>query len=101
MPPGKDVTSYYQRHVLPEIAVRGDRPTGHPLVTVDSFLAAPRPGTWHAAAGSWNRAFLDECDSFSGDETTHDDQVIATAGVFKKSAALMGGVFQQARLHGV
>ena len=97
----KTSLSYYQRHVLPELAIRGDRPTGPKLVRVDPFLAAAEAGNVVLLRGSWNRAFLDECDSFTGDDTTHDDQVIAAAGAFKKSAALMGGVFQQARLHGV
>lgn len=96
---GKDVTSYYQRHVLRGFAVRGDRPTGPKLVRVDPFLAAAEAGNVVLVRGSWNRTFLDECDTFTGDDSTHDDMVIAAAGVFKCSAR--AGHFSTSKLLGV
>ena len=82
---GKDVVSYYQRRVLPGFPVRGDRPTGPKLVRIDPFLAAAEAGNVVLVRGLWNRAFLDECDSFTGDDTTHDDQVVSAAGCFKRT----------------
>jgi len=84
---GKDVTSYYQRHILRGFAVRGDRPTGPKLVRIDPFLAACEAGNVVLLKADWNRAFIDECDAFTGDDTTHDDQVISAAGCFKRAMA--------------
>ena len=94
------MTSYYQRHVLRGFAVRGDRPTGPKLVRVDPFLAAAEAGNVvMVRRNGWHRAFLDECDAFTGDDTTHDDQVIAAVGAFKKSSRV--GTLSQQRLHGL
>jgi predicted phage terminase large subunit-like protein len=96
---GKDVVSYYQRHILRGFAVRGDRPTGPKLVRVDPFLAAAEAGNVVLLRGAWNRAFLDECDAFTGDDVGHDDQVIAACGAHKCSART--GSLTQMRMHGL
>jgi predicted phage terminase large subunit-like protein len=97
---GKDVTSYYQRHILRGFSVRGDRVTGPKLVRVDAFVAAAEAGNVVIALPKVQRAaFLEECDAFTGDDSTHDDQVIAAVGAFKKSAS--SGVSHSISLRGV
>ncbi len=110
---GKDVTATYQR-LLRGFAVRGDRPTGPKLVRVDPFLAASEAGNIvlvrkryvgngqgvAADAATWHGAFLAECDEFTGDDSTHDDQVIAAVGCYSR-AATQRGVFSTGRLLGV
>lgn len=83
---GKDVTSYYQRHVLRGYPVRGHRPTGSKLTRIDPFIAAAEAGNVMLVRGAWNFAFIDECDSFTGDDSSHDDQVISALGCFSRAA---------------
>jgi predicted phage terminase large subunit-like protein len=110
---GKDVTALYQR-LLSGYAVRGDRVTGQKLVRIDPFLAAAEAGNVvlvrkrYAGSGQgigveaagWHAAFLDECDEFTGDNSGHDDQVVAAAGCFSRGAAQRGQL-QVGRLLGI
>jgi phage terminase large subunit-like protein len=110
---GLDVIALYQR-LLRGFAVREDRATGHKLTRIDPFLAAAEagnvvlvrkryigngvgvgqdPATWHAA-------FLTEADEFTGDESTHDDQIIAAAGCFNR-AAMQRSAVQSGPVHGI
>ena len=85
---GKDVTDRYQRIVLPGFPVRGDRPTGPKLVRCDAFIAAAEAGNVVLLEGDWNAEFIAECDVFTGDDSTHDDQVIAATGCHAKAALM-------------
>jgi predicted phage terminase large subunit-like protein len=110
---GKDVTASYQR-LLRGFAVRGDRATGPKLVRVDPFLAAAEAGNVVLVRrryigngqgvgpeqASWHTSFLAECDAFTGDDSTHDDQIVAAMGAFSRAAAQRGGI-RAGRLLGV
>lgn len=110
---GKDVTAAYQR-LLRGFAVRGDRATGPKLVRVDPFLAAVEAGNVvlvrrryigngqgvGSEPAKWHAEFLAECDEFTGDDSTHDDQIVAAMGCFSRAAA-QRGAFSTGRLLGV
>ncbi len=92
---GKMVTSHYQRNVLRDYIVDGDRPTGpkrerwKPLVA----RAAPRggrdKGRVFLVRGPWNKAFLDEVATVTWeiDESIKDDQVDAASALLAKLTA--------------
>jgi predicted phage terminase large subunit-like protein len=89
---GRSVVDHYQRNVLRGFAVRGHKPTGSKAVRADPFIAAAEAGNVVLVEAPWNRAFLDECDEFTGDDSGHDDQVDAAVGAFTMSArGLVGG----------
>jgi predicted phage terminase large subunit-like protein len=97
---GKGDIERWQR-VLRGFAVRPHRP-GNKLVRVDPFLAAVESGNvvlltkrWQGTGlpastepSAWVQPFLDECDVFTGDDSTHDDQVVAAASLFSEMAAV-------------
>jgi predicted phage terminase large subunit-like protein len=109
---GKESTMRYQR-MLRGFAVRGDRPTGPKLTRVDPLLAAAEAGNVvlvrrryygngigvGSEASTWIGAFIAECDEFTGDDSVHDDQVIAAVGAFNRAAST--GHFSVGRLLGV
>ncbi len=81
-----------------------DRATGKKLIRVDPFLAASEAGNVvlvrkryvgngqgiGTEAATWHANFLAECDEFTGDESSHDDQIVAAAGCFSRAAAQRG-----------
>lgn len=60
--------------------VAGERATGAQLTRVMPFAAQVDGGNVDLVAGPWVTRFLDECQVYRGDGSTHDDQVVAAAG---------------------
>ena len=99
------MTAHYQR-LLRGHAVRGDRATGPLLVRVDPLLAAAEAGNVvlvrrryvgngqgvGVEPAAWHGAFLAEAEEFTGDDSVHDDQIVAAAGCYSRSAARRGGI---------
>ena len=86
---GKDVISYYQRHVLAGFVMRGDRPTGSKVERAAPLSAAAEAGNLKIVRGGWNHAFLDELCAFP--YAAHDDQVDAASGAYAKLVKTAGG----------
>lgn len=83
---GKSLISYYQRMVLPQYAVHGERVTGDKTVRAAPFASQAEAGNVMLVRGTWNADWLDEAEMFPlGD---HDDQLDATVGAWE---SLTGG----------
>jgi predicted phage terminase large subunit-like protein len=88
---GKALVEHYQKTVLPEFKVKPIvvANKGAKVLRAQPFLAAAEAGKVFLLAGSWNKTFIDEFDSFPGE---YDDQVdTAAAGYTKLSGKLMYG----------
>jgi predicted phage terminase large subunit-like protein len=79
---GKSTIDHFARQVLVGYAFRGDRVTGSKCRRADPVSAAAEAGNVRLIEGRWNRAFLEEIQSFPNG--THDDQVDAVSGAFEK-----------------
>lgn len=84
---GKSTIDHFARKVLVGHVFRGDRVTGSKCRRADPLSAAAEAGNVKLVEGSWNRAFLEEIQSFPNG--AHDDQVDAVSGAFEK----LGGAF--------
>lgn len=76
---GKHLISHIQRHVLPGYDVTGDPATGAALVAVMPMIAAAEAGNFRLVRARWNETFIAECEEYTGEGASHDDQVIAAA----------------------
>lgn len=79
---GKSIVSHYQRNVLPQFNVKGDKVTGSKVIRANPLSGAAEAGNVRIVRGSWNKAFLDEIELFP--EGNHDDQVDAASGAYNK-----------------
>lgn len=78
---GKNNTSHYSRNVLVGFDFNGIRSTGSKDIRANPFASAVEAGNVYLVKAPWNKAFLDEAESFSA-ECEHDDQIDAVAGAF-------------------
>lgn len=76
---GKSLIDHYRRTVLLGYNYHGHRPTGDKVIRAMPFAAAAEAGNVMILKGEWNKAFLDEVESF-GPDCQHDDQVDACSG---------------------
>jgi len=83
---GRNYISHVQRNLLPGFAVRGDRATGSKLTALNPFVAAAEAGNIVLVddGSGWVSDFIAEADAFTGDETTHDDQIIAAGKLYAR-----------------
>ena len=59
------------------------KPDKDKFTRVMPWASRAEGGNVKICEGSWNREFLDECASFSGDDShLHDDQVDAVSGAY-------------------
>jgi predicted phage terminase large subunit-like protein len=79
---GKDVISYYGRHILAGYDFKGIPATGPPYARVAPFASAAERGNILLVNGPWVDDFLEECEVYPDGE--HDDQVIAGAGAYNE-----------------
>jgi len=75
---GKDVTEIYAQALM-GWTVFPIRSTGPKIIRADPLASQARLGHVKLVRGDWNRAFLDEIETFPFGE--HDDQVDSTGGV--------------------
>jgi predicted phage terminase large subunit-like protein len=83
---GKSVIDHYARDVLLGYAFQGHRPTGDKVTRAMPLLAAAENGNVCLLEAEWNKAFLDEAESF-GPDCRHDDQIDAAAGAMEMLAS--------------
>jgi predicted phage terminase large subunit-like protein len=69
--------------MVPGWNARGERASGPQLSRVLPFAAQVEAGNIELVRGPWVPAFIEECRSYRGDGSTHDDQVVAAAGAFR------------------
>lgn len=77
---GKSQVSHITRNVLNGHTVHASVESGDKLVRARPWLAAAANGNVNIVRGSWNRAWLAECESFP--LATHDDIVDANSRAF-------------------
>lgn len=82
---GKSLIDHYRRSVLVGYNYHSVRPTGDKVVRAMPLAAAAEAGNVMVLKGDWNKAFLDEVESF-GPDCPHDDQVDAASGAVNMSA---------------
>lgn len=75
---GKDVISYYTRHVLRGYVFRGHRPTGSKVERAAPMASAAEAGLVCLVEGDWIMSFLDEASGFP--IIGHKDQIDACSG---------------------
>jgi predicted phage terminase large subunit-like protein len=76
---GKIVIDHYARIVLSGFDFMGLPPRGSKEIRANPLSAAAEAGNVKLLRGAWNRAFLDEVESFSP-ECKHDDQTDSASG---------------------
>ena len=81
---GKLAIDYYQRHVLPEYALKPDRVTGDKATRAAPLSSQAEAGNVSLVRGGWIPDFLDEAETFPGG--SHDDQIDAVSGAYGKLA---------------
>jgi len=87
---GKNLVSYYIRHVLRGYNVVATPATQSKFIRAQPFLAQIGAGNVRMARANWNRPLLDELESFP--EGDHDDQVDACSAAFNRLAGkFIGG----------
>lgn len=74
------VQDLVRRPELAGIAIEGISPEGDKLTRSLALAARAEQGKVALVAGPWNAPFIDELCSFTGDGSTHDDQVDSAAG---------------------
>jgi predicted phage terminase large subunit-like protein len=79
---GKNTITHYQRSVLPQFQVRGERSTGSKIERAGPVSSKAEAHLVEIVRGEWNLAFLDEVEAFP--QGGHDDQVDALSGAFSK-----------------
>lgn len=72
---GKHIVEHYQKEILQQYAVRGEKATGPVEVRASPFLAAVEDENVYAVRGKWNAPFVLELDGFP--EGDHDDIIVA------------------------
>jgi predicted phage terminase large subunit-like protein len=88
---GKMVVEHYQREVLPEFAVQGEKPTGPIEVRAQPYLAAIERGDVFMVEAPWNTTVREEINAFPGGD--FDDCVATGAlGYRKLCRGRFGGV---------
>lgn len=88
---GKTVVDDYARTVFVGRNFRGRYPSGSKAVRAQPLSAAAEAGNVFLVAGPWNKAFLDEAESFTGDEGKKDDQIDATSSAMADIRESIGG----------
>jgi len=91
---GKITIDHYGRHILQGFNFEGLRPRGDKMTRANPLSATAEQGRVALVRGSWNKDFLDEMESFSGD-CEHDDQVDAASGahgVLSAQVIALGGM---------
>ena len=78
---GKFVIASFVK-ALAGFIVRGDRVTGSKSQRCSPFASQAQAGNVNIVMGQWTNDFLDEAEIFSGDGSTHDDQVDSVSGAF-------------------
>lgn len=86
---GKSMIDLYAREVFAGYAFKGVHPSGSKEVRAQPLSAAAESGNVKLVAGEWNKAFLDEAESFPHGK--HDDQVDAVAGAMDDIRRSLGG----------
>lgn len=92
---GKAVVGYYKDNVLPGFMFEGDKPTGKKAIRAQPFANHVEIGRVHIVKADWNKAYLDEHETFPGGAVK--DQVDASSGAYnvilgkRKSIAQMLG----------
>lgn len=86
---GKDQVERYRALLRGIAKARGNLPTGPKLTRSTAVSVPAEQGNVTLTRADWNRAFLDELESFDGDRNGgwHDDQVDATSGAFAMAEA--------------
>lgn len=79
---GKSVIEQYQTRVLFGYTMRGNKPTGNKLDRARPVSAYAEGGHISLLRAAWNEAFLQEVNSFTGDNKLHDDQVDTLSGAY-------------------
>lgn len=82
---GVNTIDHYRREVLKGYPCYGNKVTGSKELRALPMSAAAEAGNVKVVRGPWNKAFLDELETF-GDPSEHDDQVDAASGGFQKVA---------------
>lgn len=77
---GKDIISYWSRHVLQGFPFLGHRPTGPKEERAGPLSAQAENGNVKLVLGPWNETFLAEVEVFPVGE--YDDQVDAASGAY-------------------
>lgn len=90
---GKNMIDDYARTVFMGRDFKGRYPSGSKAVRAQPLSCAAEAGNVFLVEGAWNKAFLDEAESFTGEDTAglHDDQIDACAGAMKDIAEALGG----------
>lgn len=90
---GKTVVDDYARTVFIGRDFQGRYPHGSKAVRAQPFSAAAQAGNVFLIEGAWNSAFLDEADSFTGEDMpgVHDDQIDCIAGAMQDISESLGG----------
>ncbi len=86
---GVNTIDYYTRKVLMGYTFKGNRATGGKSDRAAPLASYAEAGNVKLLKGPWNKAFLDEVETFP--EGDHDDQVDAASGAFEK--LIQGGVY--------
>lgn len=81
---GKNTIANYQRSVLPQFRVKGERSTGSKAERAGPASSKAEARLVKLLRGEWIPAFLDEVEAFPNG--AHDDQVDALSGAFKQLA---------------
>jgi predicted phage terminase large subunit-like protein len=88
---GPSLIDHYRRNVLAGYAFQGKTPDDNKQTRATIVAAEAEAGNVYLIEGDWNKAFLDEAESFPGG--LHDDQIDAVSGGFRELAKLSGSGF--------
>ena len=88
---GPSIIDHYRRNVLAGYAFQGKKPDDNKQTRATIVAAEAEAGNVYLIEGDWNKAFLDEAESFPGG--LHDDQIDAVSGGFRELAKLSGSGF--------
>jgi len=81
---GKDQIRFYRTQTLSGYDFKGDKATGSKELRANPFAIMAEAGNVKLLKGKWNKAFLDEVETFPTGK--HDDQVDSASGAFKELA---------------
>jgi predicted phage terminase large subunit-like protein len=81
---GKAYVDHLRGDVLPDVSIYEDKVTGDKAMRAAPLASHAEAGFVKLVRAPWNRALLDELEGFP--IASHDDQVDATAGAYRKLA---------------
>jgi predicted phage terminase large subunit-like protein len=81
---GKAYIDHLRADVLPDVSIYEDKVSGDKAMRAAPLASHAEAGFVKMVRGPWNRAWLDELESFP--IGAHDDQVDATSGAYRKLA---------------